>query len=82
VKNRGQIEPELNSLLKKKGGFIDKGLQSMFQRKGVIIAHHPQGSDLGKCSGYMRAPFTGFEFLVNNLCCFGIQNLLNYELFS
>jgi hypothetical protein len=57
VKNRGQIEPELNSLLKKKGGFIDKGLQSMFQRKGVIIAHHPQGSDLGKWSGYIRAPF-------------------------
>jgi hypothetical protein len=70
VKNRGQIEPELNSLLKKKGGFIDKGLQSMFQRKGVIIAHHPQGSDLGKWSGYMRAPFKGFEFLLLSSSCF------------
>jgi hypothetical protein len=60
VKNRGQIDPELNSLLKKKGGFIDKGLQSMFQRKGVIIAHHPQGADLGKWCGYMRAPFYRF----------------------
>jgi hypothetical protein len=52
VKNRGQIEPEIIPVLRKKGGVMEKGLLGMFIKKGVVITQLLKGSGLGKqCCG-------------------------------
>jgi hypothetical protein len=47
VKHRGQIEPELNPVLRRRGGVMEKGLLSMFNKKGVIITQLLKGTAIG-----------------------------------